>query len=91
MTALLALHVTNDLLISFVLAALAGVAVSLIVALPSLRLKNEYFLIATMGFQAIIFSMFMNLEITGGASGLYGMPHPTPVRLHDPHAASRNS
>ncbi len=55
-TALLALHVTNNLLISFVLAALAGVAVSLIVALPSLRLKNEYFLIATMGFQAIIFS-----------------------------------
>ena len=51
--------------------------VSLIVALPSLRLKNEYFLIATMGFQAIIFSLFMNLEITGGASGLYGIPHPT--------------
>ena len=48
-----------------------------IVALPSLRLKNEYFLIATMGFQAIIYSLFMNLEITGGASGLYGIPHPT--------------
>jgi len=76
-TALLALHVTNNLAVSFVLAAIAGVAVSLIVALPSLRLKNEYFLIATMGFQAIIFSMFMNLEITGGASGLYGVPHPT--------------
>jgi branched-chain amino acid transport system permease protein len=30
-----------------------------------------------MGFQAIIFSLFMNLEITGGASGLYGIPHPT--------------
>jgi branched-chain amino acid transport system permease protein len=76
-TALLALHVTHDLLISFVLASIAGVLVSLIVALPSLRLKNEYFLIATMGFQAIIFSLFMNLEITGGASGLYGVPHPT--------------
>ena len=76
-TALLALNVTNDLLVSFVLPRVAGVLVSLIVALPSLRLKNEYFLIATMGFQAIIFSMFMNLEITGGASGLYGVPHPT--------------
>ncbi|HKN08589.1 MAG TPA: branched-chain amino acid ABC transporter permease [Pseudomonadota bacterium] len=76
-TALLALHVTHDLLISFVLASIAGVFVSLIVALPSLRLRNEYFLIATMGFQAIIFSLFMNLEITGGASGLYGVPHPT--------------
>ena len=76
-TALLALHVTNDLLLSFVCAAVVGVAVSLIIALPSLRLTNEYFLIATMGFQAIIFSMFMNLEITGGASGLYDIPHPT--------------
>jgi branched-chain amino acid transport system permease protein len=76
-TALLALHLTHDLLISFVLAAIAGVLVSLVVALPSLRLRNEYFLIATLGFQAIIFSLFMNLDVTGGASGLYGIPHPT--------------
>jgi branched-chain amino acid transport system permease protein len=76
-TALLAQNVTNNLLISFVVASAAGVLVSLIVALPSLRLKNEYFLIATMGFQAIIFSLFMNLEITGGASGLYDVPHPS--------------
>jgi branched-chain amino acid transport system permease protein len=76
-TALLALHLTHDLIISFVLASIAGMLVSLVVALPSLRLRNEYFLIATMGFQAIIFSLFMNLEVTGGASGLYGIPHPT--------------
>jgi branched-chain amino acid transport system permease protein len=76
-TALLALHFTNDLLVSFLVAAAIGVLFSLVIALPSLRLKNEYFLIATMGFQSIIFSLFMNLEITGGASGLYGIPHPT--------------
>jgi branched-chain amino acid transport system permease protein len=76
-TALLALHLTSDLIVSFSIASIAGVVVSLIIALPSLRLKNEYFLIATMGFQAIISSLFMNLEITGGASGLYGIPHPT--------------
>jgi len=76
-TALIALHLTSDLFVSFLTASIVGVLVSLIVALPSLRLKNEYFLIATMGFQAIIFSLFMNLDITGGASGLYGIPHPT--------------
>jgi len=76
-TALLALHLTNDLLVSFLVAAATGVLFSLVIALPSLRLKNEYFLIATMGFQSIIFSLFMNLELTGGASGLYGIPHPT--------------
>jgi branched-chain amino acid transport system permease protein len=76
-TALLALNVTNDLLVSFALASAVGVLVSLVIALPSLRLRNEYFLIATMGFQSIIFSLFMNLEVTGGASGLYAIPHPT--------------
>src|SRR5215471_8772856 len=75
--ALLALNYTSDLLISFVCASVIGVLVSLVIALPSLRLKNEYFLIATLGFQAIIFSLFMNLDVTGGASGLYGIPHPT--------------
>jgi branched-chain amino acid transport system permease protein len=76
-TALLALHLTSDLMVSLVLASTVGVLVSLVIALPSLRLRNEYFLIATMGFQSIIFSLFMNLEITGGASGLYAIPHPT--------------
>ncbi len=76
-TALLALNVTHDLLLTMLLSASAGVAISLLVALPSLRLKNEYFLIATIGFQSIIFALFMNLEITGGPNGLYNIPHPT--------------
>ncbi len=76
-TALLALNVTNDLVACIVLSALAGGLVSLIVALPALRLQNEYFLIATMGFQSIIFSLFMNLEVTGGPNGLYGIPAPS--------------
>ncbi|MFM9883654.1 MAG: branched-chain amino acid ABC transporter permease [Burkholderiales bacterium] len=76
-TALLALNVTNDLMVSVVLSAAIGVLISLIVALPSLRLRNEYFLIATIGFQSIIFALFMNLDITGGPNGLYNIPHPT--------------
>src|ERR1035437_6525949 len=65
-TALLALNFTHDLLICVLLSAAGGMLVSLIVALPSLRLKNEYFLIATIGFQSILFAFFMNLEVTGG-------------------------
>lgn len=76
-TALLALHATSDILLSLTLSAVAGVLVSLIVALPSLRLRNEYFLIATMGFQSIIFALFMNLDVTGGPNGLYNIPAPT--------------
>ncbi len=75
-TALVALKVTSDLLVSMVVSAAAGVLISLIVALPALRLRNEYFLIATIGFQSIIFALFMNLDITGGPNGLYNIPEP---------------
>lgn len=75
--ALMALNVTTDLLICIVAAALTGAVVSLLVALPSLRLSDEYFLIATLGVQYIIYSLFMNLDITAGPEGLYGIPKPT--------------
>ena len=75
-TALLALNATHDLLLTAVLAAVGAVGVSLVVAVPALRLRNEYFLIATLGFQSILYSLFMNLGFTGGPNGLYGIPHP---------------
>jgi branched-chain amino acid transport system permease protein len=75
-SALLALKLTNDLAIALVLSAVAGILVSLVVALPALRLTNEYFLIATLGFQSIIFSLFMNLDITGGRTGSTESPIP---------------
>lgn len=74
--ALLALNVTDDLLVAFVFSALGGVLVSLVVALPALRLSNEYFLIATLGFQSILYSLFLNLDITQGPVGLYDIPAP---------------
>lgn len=73
--ALVAMNYSSNVLLVLALAAVGGVIVSLAVALPALRLRNEYFLIATMGFQIILYSSFMNLEITGGPVGLYGIPH----------------
>jgi branched-chain amino acid transport system permease protein len=75
-TALVAVNVSSNLLLTFALSALGGVLVSLAVAVPALRLRNEYFLIATMGFQIILFSLFMNLDITHGPVGIYDIPHP---------------
>jgi ABC-type branched-subunit amino acid transport system permease subunit len=75
--ALVALLVTSDLFVAFAAAAIIGIVVSLIVALPALRLSDEYFLIATLGFQSIIYNLFMNLDITRGPEGLYGIPKPT--------------
>ena len=51
-----------------------GVLVGSIVALPSLRLKNEYFAITSLIFPSILAGIIIMLpEITGGVSGLYGL------------------
>ena len=60
---------------------LSGIITSLLglcLALPSLRVKDDYLAIVTLGFGIIIGLVFLNLEITGGADGLVGIP---PVSL----------
>jgi len=66
---------------SFITGVLAGMVVailiSLIVSLPSLRLRDDYFVIATFGFQMILFSVFNNwIELTRGPMGISGIPQP---------------
>ena len=54
-----------------------AVAVSFIVSLPSLRLHDDYFVIATFGFQMILFSIFNNwMDLTRGPLGIPGIPQP---------------
>jgi len=65
----------------FPVGVLAGMVmaalVSLIVSLPSLRLHEDYFVIATFGFQMIIFSIFNNwIELSRGPLGIPGIPQP---------------
>jgi len=54
-------------------AGLAGV----LVGLPSLRLRGDYLAIVTLGFSEIIRVVIENLSITGGATGLIGIPPST--------------
>ncbi len=54
-----------------------GVIVGSIVALPSLRLKNEYFAITSLIFPNIVAGIiYMAPDLTGGEAGLYGL---TPI------------
>ncbi len=46
----------------------------LIVGIPVLRLKGDYLAIVTLAFGEIIRSVIINLDFTGGASGLKGTP-----------------
>lgn len=57
-----------------ILAGFAGAAAGWVVGLPSLRLRGDYLAIVTLGFGEIIRVILLNLDIVGGARGLYGLP-----------------
>lgn len=66
--------------LNFPLYALAGGTVAglagWLVGVPSLRLRGDYLAIVTLGFGEIIRVILLNLEVVGGARGLYGIPGP---------------
>jgi len=49
----------------------------ILIGIPTLKLKGDYLAIATLGFGEIVRIVFLNLEITGGAVGLRGIPKDT--------------
>ncbi len=63
---------------AFVLGILIGAIISafvgFLIGIPTLRLRGDYLAIATLGLGEIIRILFLNLEFTGGASGLNGIP-----------------
>lgn len=55
---------------------LTGIS-GLIIAIPTLRLKGDYFVLGTLAFQNIVFSVLYNWsELTRGPSGIWGIPSP---------------
>lgn len=64
------------LLLEILLAAgLTGV-LGVAVGIPALRLRGIYLAIATIAFVEILRVLALNLEITGGAVGIFGIPQP---------------
>jgi branched-chain amino acid transport system permease protein len=60
-----------------VLAAMLFTGVcGLALGLPTLRLKEDYLAIVTLGFGVIMDLVMRNLELTGGPDGLVGIPSP---------------
>lgn len=73
--ALQTLHLPLILAVVFVMIVTA--AISLIIAYPSLRLKGDYFVLATLGFQLIVFTVLYNWEsVTRGPYGISGISAP---------------
>jgi len=62
-----------SLLAGIILAAMCGI----LIGIPTLRLRGDYLLIATLGFGEIIQSIFKNWSsVTGGSSGIPRIPPP---------------
>lgn len=65
-----------SVLTAFISGILLSGVMAMAVAVPILKLKGHYLAVATLGFGEIIFIVFNEfLEITGGPSGLSGIPY----------------
>jgi len=75
--ALMALKFQTPFFLNISLAIIASGIFGALVGIPSLRLRGDYFIIATFAFQMIAFSILNNLvTFTGGPMGLPGIPQP---------------
>ncbi len=73
--ALMILHI--PLIPTIVLVMLGTAAFSLFIAYPTLRLKGDYFVLGTLGFQLIVFTILYNwVSVTRGPYGIPGIPSP---------------
>jgi len=77
-SALLAVRLGAPFLVGLLVGMAVAALVSLVVSLSSLRLHDDYFVIATFGFQMILFSVFNNwMDLTRGPLGIPGIPQPS--------------
>lgn len=75
---LLMINFNLNFFVALVFAIIISSFLSLIVAIPSLKFKGDYFVLATLGFQIIIFSILYNwVSFTRGPYGIPGIPSPS--------------
>lgn len=75
--ALMALKCHSPFLLNLLLGIIGTGILGALIGIPSLRIKDDYFVIATFAFQVIVFSVLNNwVSFTGGPMGLPGIPQP---------------
>ncbi|GLQ05135.1 branched-chain amino acid ABC transporter permease [Sneathiella chinensis] len=70
-----ALNFSASIFITLPVAMAIGAALSLVLALPALRVRGEYFVAASLGLQVLAVTIFSEWKgVTGGIGGLIGIP-----------------
>jgi branched-chain amino acid transport system permease protein len=64
------------LLLEMLIAGIVSGLLGMVVGIPALRLRGIYLAIATIAFVEILRILALNLDITGGAIGIFGIPQP---------------
>lgn len=76
--AFIALQWTDSLLLQLPAAMLIAGVISAALALPALRVRGDYFVAASLGFQVLAATVFSEWKsVTGGIGGLVGIPPAT--------------
>ncbi|MBH8562952.1 branched-chain amino acid ABC transporter permease [Nostoc sp. CENA67] len=70
-------YLLAEMIIAGAISGLLGVAVGI----PALRLRGIYLAIATIAFVEVLRVLSLNLEITGGAVGIFGIPQPFQTQI----------
>lgn len=79
--ALMALNIQTPFVLNIVCATIVSGLLGGLVGIPSLRIREDYFVIATFAVQVIAFSTLNNwVSFTGGPMGLPGIPSPVVFR-----------
>jgi branched-chain amino acid transport system permease protein len=75
--AFMSLKMGSPFLVNLLLAIVISGALGALVGIPALRIRDDYFVIATFAFQVIAFSIMNNwVSFTSGPMGLPGIPRP---------------
>ena len=87
--AIMALKFQTPVLLNFTIAIVLSAVFSLVISVPSIRIRDDYFVITTFAFQIIIFSIMKNwVSLTGGPMGLPGIPDLELLGVHFSDKAS---
>ena len=77
-SALLSMHFGINFLLSMMAGIILAGFFSLLVAIPAIRVRDEYLIVTTLAFMMIISAVLMNwIELTCGLTGLSGIPRPS--------------
>ena len=77
-SALLGIHFGTNFLLGIVAGMIVTGLISLLVAIPAIRVREEYLIVTTLALLMIVYTVLMNwLDLTRGAAGLSGIPRPS--------------